>query len=69
MRVHYTLTLVKVVMHGRHWDLLEIRWDEPRIPNAPYAIPLAWAATREYVLRIIPGISALEDAHLEIAFP
>lgn len=69
MRVYYTLTLIDAVISGKHWDKLVIRWDEFHIPRAPYAIPLAWAATREYVLTSIPDVTSLEDAHLEIAFP
>lgn len=69
MRVYYTLTLLGAVIRGRKWEKLEIRWDEFHIPRAPYAIPLAWAATREYVLTTIPDVTALDDAHLEISFP
>ncbi|MEK7518810.1 MAG: hypothetical protein AAB424_00670 [Patescibacteria group bacterium] len=69
MRVFYTLTLVNAVVDGRRWEKLEVRWDEFHIPRGPYAIPLAWAATREYVLRNMPHVTELEDAHLEIVFP
>lgn len=69
MRVYYTLTLLGAVIRGRKWDKLEIKWNEPHIPRCPYAIPLAWAATREYVLTYLSDVTELEDAHLEIAFP
>lgn len=68
-RVYYTLTLLGAVIHDKKWDELVIRWDEPHIPRMPFTIPLAWTATREYALKIFPDVTALDDAHLEIAFP
>ncbi|MDP2789943.1 MAG: hypothetical protein Q8O51_02335 [bacterium] len=69
MRVFYTLTLTNAVIRGKKWEKLEVRWNEFHIPRVPYAIPLAWAATREYVLKYMPDVTAVEEAHLEIAFP
>ncbi len=69
MRVHYTLTLINAVVRGKQWEKLEVHWDECHISPGPLAIPLAWAATREYVLATIPIVTAVEEAHLEIAFP
>ena len=68
-RVFYTLTLINAVVRGRKWDKLEIKWDEFHIPRAPFAVPLGWTATREYVLKSMPDVTELADAHMEIAFP
>jgi hypothetical protein len=68
-RVYYTLTLTDAVIRGHTLDKLVIRWDEPHIPRGPLAIPLAWTATREYILTHIPDLTDVAEANLEIAFP
>lgn len=69
MRVLYTLTLIKPVIAGCTWDELTVGWTEYHLPRVPVTIPLAWAATRSYVLQHMPDVTDLEDAHLEIVLP
>ena len=66
MQVFFKITLIGAVLNGKLWDELIIRWDEFHNSRFPLEVPLQWAATREYALAKIPGLSKLEDAHLEI---
>lgn len=66
MRVFFTLTLIGAVLDGKLWKQLTIRWDEHHNLRFPLEVPLQWAATRERALATIPGLTKLEDAHLEI---
>ncbi|MEK7569835.1 MAG: hypothetical protein AAB515_00090 [Patescibacteria group bacterium] len=68
MRVEYTLTLLGAVVEGRRHDKVEIRWQEPRVSRDSYNILPAWIATREYVLRNMPDVTALDAADLHIHF-
>ncbi|MEK7631883.1 MAG: hypothetical protein AAB445_03385 [Patescibacteria group bacterium] len=66
MRVVFTITLIGAVLNGKLWDELTIQWEELHKSRFPLEVSLQWAATREYALAIIPGLTRLEDAHLEI---
>lgn len=66
MRVFFKITLIGAVLNGKLWDELTIRWDEFHNSRFPLEVSLEWAATRAHALAIIPGLTELEDAHLEI---
>jgi len=67
MRVHYKLTLIGVTYNKRRRKKVCIQWTK-RYPGNPALIIPHWAATRKTVLRLVPEITALDDAHLELTF-
>ncbi len=66
MIVHCILTLIEPTIDGQRWDKLVIPWDNGTVHGPDLQVPIQWAVTRDFALSILPGLTDLTDAHIEV---